>query len=156
MPPETAKSPEKPRATLILGHLPLAPVNYAQFWEVAGSQRLLDMLQKMPNTIYISGHHHMFYSGHIGELRTIAAPALGNGPRGLAGAPPVGGYVQIVLPPNGPAQITALVSPDFKRMIDIQSLPKRIVNTEREDVGMAEYILEKMDEAGKTADVDWR
>ena len=149
-------SPEKPRATLVLGHLPLAPVNYAQFWEVAGSQRLLNMLQKTPNTIYISGHHHIFYSGHIGELRTVAAPALGAGPRSLLGAPPVGGYVQIVLPPNGPAEVTALVSPDFKRMIDIQSLPRRIVNTEREDVGIAEYILEKMDESGKTADADWR
>ena len=150
------RMPPKPRATLVLGHLPLAPVNYAQFWEVAGSPRLLDMLQKSPNTFYISGHHHIFYSGHIGELRTIAAPALGSGARSLAGAPPVGGYVQIVLPPNSPAQVTALVSPDFTRMIDLQSLPKRILNVEREDVGIAEYILENMDQSGKDADADWR
>lgn len=141
------KSPERPRATLILGHLPLSPVNFGQFWEVAGSPRLIQMLQNSQNTIYISGHHHIYYPGHIGELRTIAAPALGAGPRSLLGAPAVTGFVQVVLPPQGPAQVSALVAPDFKRMINIKMLPTQLVRAQREDVGMAEYIIEMLDQS---------
>ncbi len=139
------KSDQKVRANLVLGHLPLSPINMGQFWEVAGSTRLLEILQKTPKTFYISGHHHIFYPGHIGELRTINAPALGNGPRSLFGAPARHGYVQLIIPPEAPPTVTALVAPDFRRMINIKSLPTRVVQAEREDVGMAEYIMEMLD-----------
>ncbi len=143
-------APIRPRATIVLGHLPLSPVNLSQFWEVASSQRLLRLLQHSPNTIYISGHHHIYYPGHIGELRTIAAPALGAGARSLLGAPPVTGFVQITIPPQAPPQVTALVAPDFTRMIDIKTLPAHLVLADREDTGMAEYIMEMMDNSVNT------
>ena len=141
----TLQNARNARATIVLGHLPLTPVNLRQFFDTASSARLLRILQKSPRTVYISGHHHIFYPGHIGELRTIAAPALGAGPRSLFGAPPAGGYVLITIPPDAPLAVTALIAPDFKRTIDIKRLPERIMQTEREDVGIAEFILEKLD-----------
>lgn len=137
------------RATLVLGHLPLTPVNIAQFWETAGSSRLIDMLQRHPRSLYISGHHHIFYPGHIGELRTIACPALGSGARSLFGEQPVSGYVQLTVPPHAPIRVTARVSPDFSRMIDIKKLPEMIISTQREDVGISNYIIEMIDDSAK-------
>ena len=137
------------RARLVLGHLPLSPLNFGQFWEVAGSSKLLGILQKSASTIYISGHHHIYYPGHIGELRTVAMPALGSGPRSLLGAPATAGYVQIVIPPQAPPRVTALVAPDFDRMINIETLPQQVVHAQREDVGMAEYIIEMIDSNAK-------
>ena len=133
------------RARLVLGHFPLSPLNFSQFWEVASSPKLLDILQKSPSTLYISGHHHIYYPGHIGELRTIAMPALGSGPRSLMGAPATAGYVQIVIPPQAPPRVTALIAPEFDHMINIQTLPQQVVHAQREDVGMAEYIIEMLD-----------
>ena len=132
------------RATLVLGHLPLSPINFNQFFEIASSPRLRQLLQAAPRTIYISGHHHIYYPGHIGELRTISAPALGSGPRSLFGAP-TNAYALITIPPSAPPTVTALVAPNFKRMIDHKSLPTRILQTEREDIGIAEFIIESLD-----------
>lgn len=143
------KSEVNTRATIVLGHLPLSPVNIGQFYETAGSTRLLSILQKTPNTIYISGHHHIFYPGHIGELRTVAMPALGNGPRKLLGAPAIGGFVQIIIPPEGQPRVIALVSPTFKRMINIETLPEHLFQASREDKGMAEFIMEMLDDSAK-------
>ncbi|MBQ9395581.1 MAG: metallophosphoesterase [Proteobacteria bacterium] len=140
-----------PRATLVLGHLPISPVNIGQFYETVGSTRLLSLLQKTPKTIYISGHHHIFYPGHIGELRTIAMPALGYGARKLLGAPAVGGYVQIIIPPEGQPRVIALVSPTFKRMINTETLPEHLFQASREDKGMAEFIMEMLDDSAKEA-----
>ena len=139
----------QPRTTIVLGHLPLTPINPMQFWETAGSTRLVDILKKSPNTIYISGHHHIFYPGHIGELRTIASPALGSGPKSLIGTTPLAGYLQIVIPPQAPPRVYGLVAPDFKRMTNISLLPKVLFRLEREDVGMAEYIMEMLDDDAK-------
>ena len=140
------QSPQKPRATIVLGHLPLAPINLAQFWDIAGSSRLLEILQKSPNTLYISGHHHAYYPGHIGNLRTIACPALGVNPRKLMGQPAVGGYLQIVIPPEAPPRVYALIGPDFKRMIDNKALPQNISKMQREDLGMADYTVDMLDD----------
>lgn len=145
----TLETQASTRLNIVLGHLPLSPINLSQFVEVAGSPRLLSILRKTPSTMYISGHHHIYYPGHIGELRTVSAPALGNGPRGLFGAPPIAGYVIIEVPPHSPARVTSLVAPDFKRMVDIESLPRNIVRIEREDVGMAEYIMEMLDDKAR-------
>ena len=138
-----------PRATIVLAHLPLSPVNIGQFYETAGSTRLLSLLQKTPKTIYISGHHHIFYPGHIGELRTVAMPALGYGARKLLGAPAVGGYVQIIIPPEGQPRVIALVSPTFTRMINVETLPEHLFQASREDKGMAEFIMEMLDDSAK-------
>ncbi len=145
----TLETQASSRLNIVLGHLPLSPVSFSQFVEVAGSPRLLSILRKTPSTMYISGHHHIYYPGHIGELRTVSAPALGNGPRSLFGAPAIAGYVLIEVPPHAPARVSSLVAPDFKRMVDIESLPKSIVRMEREDVGMAEYIMEMLDEKAR-------
>ena len=138
------------RATIVIGHLPLAPINFTQYWEVAGSSRLISILQRTPNTLYISGHHHIYYPGHIGELRTVAMPALGSNPRRLGGAPAVPGYVEIVIAPEAPPRVYALVAPDFTRIVDHRSLPQNVGQLQREDVGMASYIVDLLDDQAKT------
>ena len=143
---EVLASPEKPRLTLVLGHFPLSPIHFTHFWDIVGSRRLMALLQETPDLIYISGHNHVYYPGHLGEVRTIAAPALGSGARSLMGAPAVSGYVQIVVPPQAPASVTALVAPDFKRMVNRAALPEVVFSTQREDVGMAKYIVDLMDD----------
>ncbi|MBQ8037034.1 MAG: metallophosphoesterase [Proteobacteria bacterium] len=143
---ETLASPEKTRLTLVLGHFPLSPVHFTHIWDIAGSRRLMSILSETPDLIYISGHNHVYYPGHIGEIRTIAAPALGAGARSLMGAPAVSGYVQIIVPPQAPARVTALVAPDFKRMVNRAALPEVVFSTQREDVGMARYIVDLIDD----------
>ncbi len=134
------------RARLVLGHLPLEPARTAQFWEIAGSPRLIDILQKENATFYISGHHHVFYAGHRGELRTLFAPALGANPRAFDRDDHArNGYLMIEFPPEGPATVRALVAPDYTHMIDLKSLPDKLINIEREDVGMAHYLVELLD-----------
>ncbi len=142
----TLRAHKDVRASIVLGHMPLEPVRYAQYWEVAGSPRLIQILKDEGVTFYISGHHHVFYPGHLGELRTIFMPALGANPRTFSNQDnPRGGYVMIDIPSEGPATVQALVSPDFTRMIDIKSLPVNLIKIEREDLGMANYIIELLD-----------
>lgn len=142
----TLREHQNVRASLVMGHLPLEPARYAQFWEVAGEPRLLKILKKEKATFYISGHHHVFYAGHDEELRTIFCPALGANPRAFTRDDSArGGYVMIELPPEGPATVRALVAPDYTHMIDLKSLPERLINIEREDLGMANYIIELLD-----------
>ena len=58
---------------------------------------------------------------------------------------PTNAYALITIPPSAPPTVTALVAPNFKRMIDHKSLPTRILQTEREDIGIAEFIIESLD-----------
>ena len=136
------------RHKIVMGHLPIDPIRTAQFYDVVGSQRFLDILQAQKVDFYISGHHHVYYPGHIDELRTIAAPALGANPRAFSRANlPRNAYVWIELPPEGPAKVEAFVAPDYRDTVDIKQLPTRIFQTDREDLGMANYIMELMDRA---------
>ena len=136
------------RANIVLGHLPLFPIDFGSFWEVASSRKLLEILKNAPSpTLYFSGHHHIFYPAHVGELRLIACPALGADPRSMSGGKGMGGYVMIEIPPQSPPKISALIAPDFTRTMDIQSLPVRRLMLEREDIGMAEYIMEMLDDS---------
>ena len=135
------------RANLIIGHLPIFPIDFGSLWEVAGSSKLLDILTKSPSpTLYISGHHHIYYPAHFGELRLVACPALGAGPRSIyANGRPMNGYVMIDIPPDAPPKVTALIAPNFNTAVNIKSLPEQRILLEREDVGMAEYIMEMLD-----------
>jgi|GEM_PF-2437299 len=148
---ETLRREQDLRASFVLGHLPLEPVNWGQFWEIAGSPRLIDILQQRGVTFYISGHHHVFYAGHLGELRAVSAPALGANPRSIYGETPQNAYVWIEVPPHSPPIVTALIAPDFTRTIPLQSLPPRLLTMQREDLGMAHYIMEMVDAQARQA-----
>lgn len=133
------------RASIVLAHLPLEPIHWPQFSEISGSARLEKILKDNGVTFYISGHHHLFYPGHLGELRTLAAPALGVNPRNSYGQTPSNAYIWMEIPPYSPAHFQALVAPDFKTPIDFKTLPTRLMRAEREDLGMAQYIMEMLD-----------
>jgi hypothetical protein len=76
------------RMRLVLGHLPLLAI--AQGRERPGevlqqADTLQRLLERHNVAAYISGHHHAFFPGRIGELDLLALGALGHGPRRLLG-----------------------------------------------------------------------
>lgn len=134
------------RQKIVMGHLPIVPIRPAQFFDIVGNPRFLDILLEQKVNFYISGHHHVYYPGHIQELRTISSPALGANPRAFyRNELPKNAYVWIELPPEGPARVQAFIAPDYTQSVDLQTLPPHIFENEREDLGMANYIIELLD-----------
>ena len=142
----TLRKHQNVRQKIVMGHLPIDPVRMAQFFDVVGTPRFLDILLEEKVDFYISGHHHVYYPGHIQELRTISAPALGANPRTFyRNEQPRNSYVWLEIYPEGPARVQAFVAPDYTHIIDIKHLPSQLLQTEREDLGMANYIIEMLD-----------
>ena len=76
----------KASAKIAIGHLPLYPVAVdkdkpGEF--LADADRLRSLLEQNQVQLYVSGHHHAYYPGKIGELQLLHAGALGQGSRQL-------------------------------------------------------------------------
>jgi hypothetical protein len=72
------------RLRLVLGHLPLLAV--AQGRDRSGdvlhhSEALRQLLERTGAHAYISGHHHAYFPGRVGQLDLLNLGALGSGPR---------------------------------------------------------------------------
>ena len=85
---KTLASPEAQSAKMriVLGHLPLYAVAISKNrpGEVMNNaDRLRKMLEKYQVHTYISGHHHVYYPAHKGELQLLHTGLLGSGPRQL-------------------------------------------------------------------------
>ena len=81
-------SPEAQSADLriVMGHLPLYAVAQnrdrpGEFLNQADELRAL--LEQHQVHTYISGHHHAYFPGQVGQLNTLHAGALGSGPKAL-------------------------------------------------------------------------
>ena len=73
-------------AKIALGHLPLYPIAAAKDKPgeyLADAEGLRSLLEQNQMLVYISGHHHAYYPGKIGELQLLHAGALGQGARQL-------------------------------------------------------------------------
>ena len=73
-------------AKIVIGHLPLYPVAAEKNKPgeyLANSEQLRSLLEQNQVLIYISGHHHAYYPGKIGNLQLLHAGALGQGSRQL-------------------------------------------------------------------------
>lgn len=135
------------RYRMVMAHLPLAPLSPMQLWEVVANPSLEETLKRYGVELYISGHHHSYYPGHVGELRLLGVPCLGNAARTLIGSAQASpkGYVWIEIPPKGPPKISAYLEPDFEQVQDLTQLPRAVGRVQREDLGLANYILEQLD-----------
>ena len=72
-------------ARIAIGHLPLYPIaaEKNQPGEYLNNNKLHSLLEQGRVTMYVSGHHHVYYPGKIGNLQLLHAGALGQGPRKL-------------------------------------------------------------------------
>jgi hypothetical protein len=71
---------------IVVGHLPLyaVAVGRDRVGEVlTDAERLHSLLERYHVHTYISGHHHAYYPGHLGQLQLLHAGALGSGSRQL-------------------------------------------------------------------------
>ena len=83
-------SPEAKQAghRLVIGHLPLRSVGEGKDRvgeTLAHADAIQALLERHRVTAYVSGHHHAWFPGRIGELDLIQLGALGSGPRRLLG-----------------------------------------------------------------------
>ena len=70
---------------IAIGHLPLYPIAADKNKPgeyLANSEQLRSLLEQNV-LVYVSGHHHAYYPGKIGNLQLLHAGALGQGPRQL-------------------------------------------------------------------------
>ena len=76
------------RHRLVMGHLPLRPVGHGRDRPgevLVAADAIQALLERHQVEAYISGHHHVWFPGRIGELDLIQLGALGSGPRRLLG-----------------------------------------------------------------------
>lgn len=69
---------------IVLGHLPFYAVAQGRdrFGEILErAEDLRSLLERYRVHTYISGHHHVYFPGHVGQLELLHAGALGSGPR---------------------------------------------------------------------------
>ena len=73
-------------AKIVVGHLPLYPVAADKNKPgeyLANREQLRSLLEQNQVLVYVSGHHHAYYPGKIGNLQLLHAGALGQGARQL-------------------------------------------------------------------------
>ncbi len=77
---------QRAKLRIVIGHLPL----YAVAKERDRPGEVMDhaadlqaLLEEYGVHTYISGHHHAYYPGHVGQLQLLHTGALGSGPRPL-------------------------------------------------------------------------
>lgn len=70
---------------IVFGHVPLVPFAVGREDEIIGDPALEAMLEQRGVTMFISGHHHVYYPGRRGTLRHVSMACLGAGPRAWTG-----------------------------------------------------------------------
>ncbi len=75
------------RLRIVLGHLPLYAVSQRR--DRAGeylnqAEELRSLLERHNVHTYISGHHHAYFPGKVGQLDMLHCGALGSGPKSLS------------------------------------------------------------------------
>ena len=71
-----------------LGHFPLYPISTGRDRPseyLSQGEAIRDLLETYDVHTHISGHHHAYYPGRVGELDLLYSGALGAGPRSLLG-----------------------------------------------------------------------
>lgn len=96
---------------LVMGHLPLYAVSSRRnnFGDVLNNaDQLRALLEKYNVHTYLSGHHHAYYPGHVGNLQLLHVGILGAGPRYYIGSdlPPRKSLTVIDVKFDNPARTT--------------------------------------------------
>lgn len=112
-------------SVILFGHLPLTPISQGRETEILDDPALFDLARQFGVDLWLSGHHHAFYSGSAGGILFVAQAALGNGPRRLIGqsAASPQAYSWIEIAEDGSIAVTAVPAPDFAGPLDPARLP---------------------------------
>jgi hypothetical protein len=121
------------RQRLVVGHLPLRAV--AQGRDTAGNvlrdaTSLRQLMDRHNVAAYISGHHHAYFPGRLGELDLLALGAMGSGPRRLllSSAAPFQTLTVLDLPRRGGRPVSTAINLRTLRAVAPQTLPRQLVD----------------------------
>lgn len=115
---------------IVFGHVPMWAVSRGREREIVGDEDLEALLERYNVDAFIAGHDHAYYPGARGNLRYIAAPALGTGPRHLL-APDQGrsprGFIEFFAGVTGGIyDVESWRVPDFQRIDAREDLPPKV------------------------------
>ncbi len=131
---QTLASPaaQAAKLRLVMGHLPLYAVSSRRnnFGDILNNaDQLRALLEKYNVHTYISGHHHAYYPGHLGNLQLLHVGILGSGPRYYIGSdlPPRKSLTVIDVKFDNPA-LTTYTTYDLQTLQVVQpdTLPRAI------------------------------
>lgn len=113
------------QTVVLFGHLPLMPFSQGREGDVLDDPALFALAQSAGVDLWLSGHHHAFYSGTAGNILFVSQAALGNGPRKLIGESSVSpkALTWIEIADDGTITVSAFPAPDFASPIAAGSLP---------------------------------
>lgn len=113
------------RAVILFGHLPLMPISQGREGDVLADPALFNLAHGAGVDLWLSGHHHAFYSGQVGTILFVAQAALGSGPRKLIGESAVSAqsFTWIEVGDDGAITVAAYPSPSFETAVDADTLP---------------------------------
>jgi hypothetical protein len=135
------------RLRIVLGHLPLYAVSQRR--DRAGeylnrAEELRSLLERHNVHTYISGHHHAYFPGKVGQLDMLHCGALGSGPKSLLATNTAAfqtlTIMDIFLDAANVVHTTYNMS--TKAVVNLQQLPRQIVGPTgrelRQDVDLAD------------------
>jgi predicted phosphodiesterase len=113
------------RSIVLFGHLPLMPITQGREDDILADPALFELAQKAGVDLWLSGHHHGFYSGTGGGILFVAQGALGNGPRKLISETRTSAqtFTWIEIADDGAITVSAYTAPAFDTKVDEVSLP---------------------------------
>ncbi len=116
------------RATIVFGHMPIWAITQGRENDVIGDPAFEEMLTRGGASLYLSGHHHAYYSFRSGGLLQVSQACLGGGPRRYLGtgrrAAKAFGLIDIDA--AGAVTETAYAAPDFTAVLSLASLPETL------------------------------
>jgi 3',5'-cyclic AMP phosphodiesterase CpdA len=116
------------QSVVLFGHLPLMPITEGREGDVLADPELFDLAQRMGVDLWLSGHHHGFFSGRAGGILFVSQANLGGGSRRLLGTGQRGAqaFTWIEIGENGQITVSAYSPPDFTSPLDLSTLPETL------------------------------
>ncbi|NET35669.1 MAG: metallophosphoesterase [Cyanothece sp. SIO1E1] len=137
---------------IAIGHLPFYAVSQGR--DRAGeilnrADELRSLLERYRVHTYISGHHHAYFPGHVGQLEMLYTGALGSGPRSLLGTTTAPFQTLTVIDINLDAATTNYTTYNMAtlKVVDESTLPRLLVGPNgrvlRHDITLADLTPEE-------------
>ncbi|MXU66464.1 metallophosphoesterase family protein [Oceanomicrobium pacificus] len=116
------------RARIAFSHIPLHPFAIGREREIIGDPLLESLFQTRDLSVHLSGHHHAYFPGWKDGVGYVSQACLGGGPRPLVGTGSRSphGFTWMEIAADGSVTTEALLPPDYRRALDITTLPKAI------------------------------
>ncbi|MBW6417803.1 metallophosphoesterase [Celeribacter sp. PS-C1] len=122
-----------PERRVVFSHLPLWPFAVGRETEIIGDPVFEALLSKLDVDLHLSGHHHAFYPGAVGDLGVISQACLGSGKRALIGAESerFQAITLLEFSEDGHIEVSAFKAPDYSERVEISGLPHTLETSHR-------------------------